>query len=564
MDIMLLIRKHSLANAVKYDGKASQGAVIAKILFEAPELKKDMKVLGKKISETINEVNKLGLEKQKEELERIAPELLEKKKHVERGLPELANAQQGKVVVRFAPYPSGPLHIGNARPAVLNDEYAKRYDGKLLLIIDDTIGSEEKQIAPEAYDLIPQGLAWLGVKWHGNIIYKSDRLPIYYEYAKKIIEKGAAYVCICPFEELRKKRVAGQECEHRKQTVSETLSEWQKMLDGFYKEGEAVLRIKTSMTHPNPAFRDRVLFRISERPHPRVGHKYRVWPLLEFSWAMDDNLLGITHVIRGKDLMIESDMERFIWDLMGWQHKEIIHLGLLQIEGAKISKSKSSHEVSAGQYIGWDDPRTWSLQSLERRGIAPQAIRQFVLSFGANPNEITAPVDNLYMENRRIIEKDAPRFFFIHNPKEIRIDNAPHAVSHLKKHPQNPQMGYRELKSNGIFYITHEDCEALADGRVNRLMDCINFVKNGHNFTFHSLGIEEFRKFGSKIIHWLPLVPELVQVKVFMPDGINLEGLGEPGLKELKHGTIIQFERFGFCRYDHDEDSTKFFWFTHK
>ena len=279
---------------------------------------------------------------------------------------------------------------------------------------------------------------------------------------------------------------------------------------------------------------------------------------------MDDNLLGITHVIRGKDLMIESDMERFIWDLMGWEHKEIIHLGLLQIEGVKISKSKSSHEVSAGQYIGWDDPRTWSLQSLERRGIQPQAIRQFVISFGANPNEITAPVDNLYMENRRIIEKDALRFFFVNNPKEIRIDNAPHVVSHLKKHPQNPEMGYRELKSNGIFYIAHEDYEALADGRVNRLMDCLNFVKNGHNFTFHSLGIEEFRKFGSKIIHWLPLIPELIQVKVFMPDGTTLEGFGEPGLKELKLGTIIQFERFGFCRYDHVEGDTKVFWFTHR
>jgi glutamyl-tRNA synthetase len=181
MDISLLIRKHVLANALKYEGIANQGSVVGRILGEAPELKKDMKNIGKHISETIIEVNKLGVEKIREELEIIAPELLEKKKHAERTLAELKNAKHGKVIVRFAPYPSGPLHIGNARPVVLNDEYAKKYEGKMILVLDDTIGSEEKQIAPEAYDLIPQGLAWLGVKWSGSMIYKSDRLHIYYD-----------------------------------------------------------------------------------------------------------------------------------------------------------------------------------------------------------------------------------------------------------------------------------------------------------------------------------------------------------------------------------------------
>ncbi|TAL58091.1 MAG: glutamate--tRNA ligase [Nanoarchaeota archaeon] len=564
MDVELLIRKHALANALKYDGKASQGAVIGKILGEAPELKNEMKSLGRHISQTINEVNSISQEDQRKELEKIAPELLEKKVHVERGLPELHNAQMGKVVLRLAPYPSGPLHIGNARPAVLNDEYAKKYEGRMLLVIDDTIGSEEKQIAPEAYDLIPQGMAWLGVKWHGNIIYKSDRLNYYYDAAGKLIEKGAAYACSCNSMDLRKNREMAKECIHRNQPVSETKNMWQKMLDGFFKEGEVVLRIKTGMQHPNPAFRDRVLFRISERPHPKVGKKYRVWPLLEFSWAIDDNLLGITHIIRGKDLMIESDMERFIWELFGWPNKEIIHLGIVQLEGVKISKSKSAKEVSSGDYEGWDDPRTWSLQSLERRGIMPQALRQFVLSFGCNANEITAPVDNLYTENRRLIEKEAPRYFFVHNPKEIRIDKAPHITSRLRKHPNNPEMGFRELSSNGIFYVTHEDYKSLGDGKVIRLMDCLNFIKNGYQSTYHSLTIEEYKKSGSRIIHWLPVSPDLKSVKVFMTDGTYLQGFGEPALKELKIGTIMQFERFGFCRYDHDEGGTMVFWFTHK
>ena len=96
------------------------------------------------------------------------------------------------------------------------------------------------------------------------------------------------------------------------------MEEWERMLSGEYSEGEAAVRLKTDMKDPDLAFRDRVLLRISERPHPRVGTKYRVWPMLEFSWAVDDHLLGITHVLRGKDLMMEDKMERFMWKLLGW------------------------------------------------------------------------------------------------------------------------------------------------------------------------------------------------------------------------------------------------------
>src|SRR3989338_8867697 len=358
MDTNEILRKYALQNALKFDGKANAGAVIGKVLAENPELKPKLKGIAKETSEIVKKINKMDLEKIREELQAIAPELLEKKEHEKKGLQELEKAETGKVVMRIAPYPSGPLHIGNARPAILNDEYVKKYQGKLLMIIDDTIGSEEKQLIKEAFDLIPEGLRWLGVEFEPSIICKSDRLSIYYKYAEELIKKDKAYVCLCPSEELRKNRENQKDCEHRKASVQETLKEWKNMLTK-YKEGEAVLRLKTSMQHPNPAFRDRVLFRISERDHPRVGKKYKVWPMLELSWGIDDHLLGITHVIRGKELMIESEMEKFIWDIFGWQHPVLIHTGLLELEGVKISKSKSSKEVLSGEYTGWDDPRTW-------------------------------------------------------------------------------------------------------------------------------------------------------------------------------------------------------------
>jgi glutamyl-tRNA synthetase len=269
--------------------------------------------------------------------------------------------------------------------------------------MDDTIGSEEKQIAPDAYKLIEQGLQWLKVKYQKPVLYKSDRLETYYKYAVELIEKGKAYVCYCDAETLRKNRAEGKECEHRSQNSKETMAEWKKMFK--LKEGKAVLRIKTSMQDPNPAFRDRVLFRISEREHPRVGKKYRVWPLLEFSWAIDDKLLGMTHIIRGKELMMETDMEKYIFDIFGWKYPEFIHTGLLQFEGVKLSKSKGQKEIREGRYTGWDDPRTWSLQSLDKRGIQPEAIRKFIIGLGINQNEITVPIDILYSENRKLLNE---------------------------------------------------------------------------------------------------------------------------------------------------------------
>ena len=145
-----LILKYALKNAVDYNGKANFGSVLGKILNEKPELRQNIKNLSKEINEIIKKVNSLRLEEQKSQLENYT---FEERPKEERSLPELRNAN--KVITRFAPYPSGPLHIGNARPAILNDEYAKMYKGKMFLIIDDTIGSVEKPIAKDAYKLIP-------------------------------------------------------------------------------------------------------------------------------------------------------------------------------------------------------------------------------------------------------------------------------------------------------------------------------------------------------------------------------------------------------------------------
>ncbi len=540
-----IILKHALANAVQFGGKANAGAVIGKVLAENPDLKSDVDAVKRAVSEVVKDVNSWGLEKQKKELEKTGYEKPQKEQRT--GLPPLPNVQ-GKVVMRIAPFPSGPLHIGNAKPFILNDEYVKTYDGKLLLVMDDTIGTEEKMIVSEAYKLIQEGLKWLGVNFDKKVVYRSDRLKIYYEHAEKMIKLGRAYVCECRFDELRKNRMESRECGHRSKGEEENLSDWKKMLKGKYKEGEAVLRIKTDMAHPNPAFRDRVLLRISSRPHPRTKKKYKVWPLLDFAAAIDDHLLGVTHILRGKDLMIESEMEKYLWDIFGWKHSVIIHSGLMRIEGVKLSKSKSQREIASGRYEGWDDPRTWSLQSLRKRGFLPEAIRSFLLESSLTEHDVTIPIENLYAANRKLIDAESQRYFFVAEPVEISIDpparSAKAPLYPGKKQTRSIPVG-RKVFVEKIDFLQHQ-------GKEVRLMHLCNIIL-GKKSKVTGVRLKEVPK-----IHWVS--NKAVKVKVVMPNGAEINGLAEPALFKVKPGQTVQFERLFFASCN----KKGVFYFSHK
>ena len=214
----------SLENAIKHDGKANVNAVLGIVLSKSPELKKNIKELQKNVSDVVSNINNMTLEEQKLQFKNLGGEITEKKEE-ERKLPELKNVK-GKIIMRLAPYPSGPLHIGNSRPYIINDEYVKMYKGKLLLVIDDTIGSEEKNISKEAYELIPEGLEWLDIAFDKKVIYKSDRLEIYYKYAEELIKKNKAYVCECSSEILRGNRQKGLECNCRVKSISTNLRDF--------------------------------------------------------------------------------------------------------------------------------------------------------------------------------------------------------------------------------------------------------------------------------------------------------------------------------------------------
>ena len=292
-----LIRKAALLNALQHGGKAQSGALVGRIISERQELKTKAKQLSGLISKIVKEVNSLSPEEQKRVVEENWPETLKKEKpsEEEKGLPPLPNAEKyAQVVTRFSPNPDCVLHLGSARAIVLSHEYARLYKGKFILRFEDTDPKVKRPVL-EFYDRIREDLAWLGCKADEEYI-QSDRLQIYYEYAERLLREGNAYVCTCTPDQFRKQSLAKKPCDCRDLPPEEHLERWRRMLNGGYGEGEAVVRVKTNVEHPNPAVRDWPALRIIDPvkyPHPRVGSEYRVWPLYNFSTGLDDHLQGI-------------------------------------------------------------------------------------------------------------------------------------------------------------------------------------------------------------------------------------------------------------------------------
>ncbi len=451
-NLELEVRKAVLDNAVKYEGKPSAKSVMNALLGSRADLRSRAVQVKSLVEQIVNEVIKMTLNDQIAELQKIAPELLEPSDVAEssevKQPPDLPNADKwSKIVMRLAPFPSGPLHVGNSRMVILNDHYVKQYKGELILVFDDTIGSAEKVVEPDAFDLIPESLDYLDVKVH-KTVYKSDRLQLFYDYAVDLIKKNEAYVCDCDANVWRTEhKVKGIPCLCQTFSVENNLERWEKMLDGTYEERAAAVRIKTGMTDPDPAMRDHVILRISETEHPRVGTKYRVWPLLEYSWGIDDHELGISHIIRGKDLVKEGKIEQHIWRIYGWQEPELLYYGRLKFEDAKLSKSKSRAEVLSGAYTGWDDPRTWSMQSLEKRGIDPRALRKVMLDLGLSIVDISISMKSVYSENRKLRDADTPRAFFVGNPVWATTSGVPPdlTTAEVPIHPDFPKLGVRKI-----------------------------------------------------------------------------------------------------------------------
>ncbi|MDP3698867.1 MAG: glutamate--tRNA ligase [Nanoarchaeota archaeon] len=562
-----IILKYALKNALDFAGKVNKNVVLGAVLKDNPALKKDVPKVLKEIEKVIKEVEMLPAAKIKKDLQKLAPELLKEKKEEKKEGPlrSLPNAVQGKVVVRIAPSPSGPLHIGHAYGASLNYEYAKMYDGKFLLRIEDT---NPENIYVQAYDLIPQDTQWLSDNHVAQVLVQSSRLGRYYDYAEQVVQKGKAYVCKCDPDEWREKKNQGLACPCRDLSVKENNLRYAKMFSE-YAEGEAVLRLKTDIKHKNPAMRDFPIMRINEHIHPKTGKEQKVWPLMVFSVAVDDHETGVTHVLNGKDHADNAKKETMIMDCFGWKHPEYKHWGRINFEGFTLSTTQTKHAIEQKIYSGWDDLRLPFLPALRRRGYQPQAFRKFAMEIGLSLADKSVSQEEFWKMinsfNRDVIEPSSNRFFFVHNPAEISIKGAPKKEAKLDLHPDYPKRGKRTLSVDGKVFISQADLTKLGKGKIHRLMDYCNFMLDGKGWKFVSEDYEEYKNSPDKgfIIHWLPVSKDLPKVEVLLDTGETVSGVGEKGLEQLKEGQIVQLERMYFAKLDTKEKGKLVFCYLH-
>ena len=547
-EIRAKIRKSALQNAVRYEKPPKVDAVLKKILAEQPELRKDAKQVSKLVKDEIKRITSMTKEERVEELDKIAPELVEELKEKEKekekreiGLPELHLAEGEKVVMRFAPNPNGAATLGSARGMIVNSEYSRTYSGKFILRFDDTDPVVKRPLL-EAYDWYLEDCDWLDAK-PDEVVVASERMDLYYKYAAEVIQKGVAYVCFCSADAFKAYKERKDSCPHRAASVDENMENWTKMLNGIYAEKEAVLRIKTDMASEDPALKDWVAFRILKREHPRIGEKYVVWPTLDFESAIEDHLLGVTHIIRGKDLMKSEKRQQFLYDHLGWKYPVTMHWGRIKMqEFGKFSTSELRRRIESGEYEGWDDPKLPTLQALRRRGFQPEAIRKFFISIGVTQTDIAVSMKNLYAENRKMVDARALRYFFVRNPKEMRLADGKSFVAKALKHPSGKE--YREIRTGDTVYICSDDFANMKEGQRIRLKYLCNVeIESVKPLVAHVI---EAPAEDIPIIQWAP--SEGLKVKVKRPDGID-EGIGEP-LIASELGNVVQFERYGFVRID--------------
>jgi len=559
------IRKTALLNAIKHEGKAQTGPVIGKILGEKPDLRSKIKEIFTLVNKIVKEVNTLSFDEQKSIVEENWPEALVKEKvEKEKRLPPLPNVDKYRqVVTRFSPNPDCVLHLGSARAIILCYEYAHMYEGKFVLRFEDTDPKIKRPLL-EFYDRIREDLAWLGCKPNEEHI-QSDRISIYYEYAEKLLNAGNAYVCTCQPEIFREKALASKSCDCRSLPIEEHLARWHRMQQGGYSEGEAVLRVKTDLSHPNPAVRDWPAARIidaKKHPHPRVGSKYHVWPLYNLACGIDDHLLGVTHIIRGKEHLTNQVRQEYMYKHLGWKYPEAIHYGRLKITGAYLSKSKIVQGIREGMFKDWDDPRLATFAALRRRGITPEAIKKMIIDIGPKTQDLVLSWENLYAYNRKILDPAANRYFFVQDPIELTVRKIPEEyMVRLNLHPEYPERGFREytIKPEGnehaaAFWVSKKDIDTTKTGSMIRLMELFNvkiekISSYSAEASFVSNAYEEAKKGKAPLIHWIP-VGEDMPCQVVMPDAAMSEGIAEKTCKQLKQNTVIQFERFGFVRID--------------
>ncbi|QFZ29007.1 putative glutamate-tRNA synthetase [Clavispora lusitaniae] len=495
---------------------------------------------------------------------------------------DLPNAQMGKVVTRFPPEPSGYLHIGHAKAAVLNEYFAHTYKGKLIIRFDDTNPTKERI---EFQDSIIEDLALLGIKGD-QVTYSSDYFGQMYELALKMIKDGNAYCDDTPLEKMREERMVGEPSARRDRSVEENLRVFTEEMKNGTEEGlKNCLRAKIDYKDLNKAMRDPVIYRCNLTPHHRTGTKWKMYPTYDFCVPVVDSIEGVTHALRTNEYRDRNPQYEWIQNALKLRHVDIWDFGRVNFVRTLLSKRKLQWFVDKGYVGNWDDPRFPTVRGVRRRGMTVEGLRNFIIAQGPSRNIINLDWSSIWALNKKVIDPVAPRHTAVdaENVVPVKLSNGPaEPYSEEKpKHKKNPEVGLKKVIYAKDVLVDQADAQTFAEGEEITFMDWGNVIikkihKEGDivksiDAELHLEG--DFRKTEKKVT-WLADTPDKVKVKLVdfdhlitkdkLEEGDNFEdfitpetefpsqAIADVNVRSLKKGDIIQFERKGYFRVDKD------------
>uniref|UniRef100_A0A4W6G4H1 Bifunctional glutamate/proline--tRNA ligase n=1 Tax=Lates calcarifer TaxID=8187 RepID=A0A4W6G4H1_LATCA len=489
---------------------------------------------------------------------------------------ELPGAEMGKVVVRFPPEASGYLHIGHAKAALLNQHYQVTFKGKLIMRFDDTNPEKEKE---DFEKVILEDVAMLQIH-PDQFTYTSDHFPTIMRFAEQLLAEGKAYIDNTPPEQMKQEREQRVESQCRNNTVEQNMKMWSEMKAGTEFGQTCCMRAKIDMKSNNGCMRDPTLYRCKNTSHPRTGNTYRVYPTYDFACPIVDSLEGVTHALRTTEYHDRDEQFYWVINALRLRKPYIWEYARLNLNNTVLSKRKLTWFVDQGYVDGWDDPRFPTVRGVLRRGMTVEGLKQFIAAQGGSRSVVNMEWDKIWAFNKKVIDPVAPRYTALSTSYvvPVSVPEAKEEMQQVAKHPKNTEVGMKEVWYGPRVLIEGADAETLSEGEVvtfinwgNLIITKINKGADGKVVSMEArlnLDNKDYKK--TTKITWLaetnsaPLLPTICinyqpliskavitkddDFKEYINKNSKLEEkmLGDPCLKNLKKGDIIQLQRRGF------------------
>ncbi|SCU95564.1 LADA_0G16270g1_1 [Lachancea dasiensis] len=514
------------------------------------------------------------LTKSVQELKKSASGNKKKETHKANFEIDLPGAKIGEVVTRFPPEPSGYLHIGHAKAAILNQYFAQEYKGKLIIRFDDTNPTKEKT---EFQDSILEDLELLGIKGD-RVTYSSDYFQEMFDLCVKLIKEGKAYCDDTPTEKMREERMDGIASARRERTVEENLKIFTEDMKNGTEEGlKNCVRAKIDYEALNKTLRDPVIYRCNLTPHHRTGTTWKAYPTYDFCVPIVDALEGVTHALRTIEYRDRNAQYDWMLNALHLRKVHIWDFARVNFVRTLLSKRKLQWMVDKNLVSNWDDPRFPTVRGVRRRGMTVEGLRNFVLSQGPSRNVINLEWNLIWAFNKKVIDPVAPRHTAVVKPVKLHIEGAPEApdVQTRPKHKKNPAVGEKKVIYYSDVLIDQEDADLIQEGEELTLMDWGNVIvtkKNTDGSLIAKLHLEgDFKKTKLKLT-WLADTKDKVNVDLVDFDHLiskdkleegedfadfltphtefHNQAIADLNVRGMKKGDIIQFERKGYYRLD--------------